>query len=318
VPVWEEADDDLKTPPPTILEASSLDECWPDSDALHAIKFRVLDPISSGPNSEYEILSHCNDKVLQIAEWITEAMTFASQKNWCQTPPPILSRVYQEISNGMLGYNQAAKVTLVPFPFPFTQMVSLLLVSFVVISPIVIAQWTGGPFLSAAFSFFVTLGYWGLNEICGELENPFGDDANDLPLVEIHQEFIEALSESISLRPPVHFLDLVGITVETNDRLYTFVDKDEKMGGKPPAAPVPHGSPAVATVATQTIGASPTSREIQAAKLRCYTQAEDPFCTSAKRVSQTESHGSTVTGFTLPGMEEVGLADLLRAPDRAA
>ena len=28
----------------------------------------------------------------------------------------------KETSHGLLGYNQASKVTLVPFPFPFTQM----------------------------------------------------------------------------------------------------------------------------------------------------------------------------------------------------
>ena len=38
------------------------------------------------------------------------------------TPPPVLSRVYQELSNGMLGFNQSLKLADVPFPFIFAQI----------------------------------------------------------------------------------------------------------------------------------------------------------------------------------------------------
>ena len=31
-------------------------------------------------------------------------------------PSPIFSRIYQELSNGMLGYSQAARIAMVPFP----------------------------------------------------------------------------------------------------------------------------------------------------------------------------------------------------------
>ena len=37
-------------------------------------------------------------------------------------PPPILSRVYQELSNAMLGFNSAMKVATTPFPFPYAQL----------------------------------------------------------------------------------------------------------------------------------------------------------------------------------------------------
>ena len=38
--------------------------------------------------------------------------------------------------------------------------------------------------------------YWGLNQIAVELENPFGDDPNDLPLPETHVCFVDALEEA--------------------------------------------------------------------------------------------------------------------------
>lgn len=43
-----------------------------------------------------------------------------------------------------------------------------------------------GKILSPILSFFAVLGYWGLNQIAVELENPFGDDENDLPLEHVH------------------------------------------------------------------------------------------------------------------------------------
>ena len=42
-------------------------------------------------------------------------------------PPPIQSRMYQEMSNGMLGFNNAMKIHDTPFPFPWLQIVSSLL-----------------------------------------------------------------------------------------------------------------------------------------------------------------------------------------------
>ena len=41
--------------------------------------------------------------------------------------------------------------------------------------------------LSPVLTFFIMVGYWGLNEICAELENPFGEDANDLPILLMHK-----------------------------------------------------------------------------------------------------------------------------------
>ena len=93
------------------------------------------------------------------------------------------------MSNGLLAYNQAAKITLVPFPFPFTQMVTMLLVVFMVVCPLMVSQFTKSLILSPILTFFIMTGYWGLNEICAELENPYGEDANDIPLLLMHKDF---------------------------------------------------------------------------------------------------------------------------------
>ncbi|KAF4670959.1 Zinc finger, RAN-binding domain containing 2 [Perkinsus chesapeaki] len=146
-------------------------------------------------DAEKSALADRNDKVLVVAGWITEEITRACLDGLLLIPEPILSRCYQELSNGMLGYNQAFKVALVPFPFPFAQMVALLLVVFLLILPMMVLRMTQSAVLSPILSFFCLLGYWGLNEIAVELENPFGDDDNDLPLKHVHTAFVDAVRD---------------------------------------------------------------------------------------------------------------------------
>ena len=40
---------------------------------------------------------------------------------------PVLSRVHQEMSYGMYGFQQACKLEDTPFPFPYAQMVAVML-----------------------------------------------------------------------------------------------------------------------------------------------------------------------------------------------
>ncbi|KAF4670958.1 Zinc finger, RAN-binding domain containing 2 [Perkinsus chesapeaki] len=144
-----------------------------------------------GPCTDDEILrlKGCDDKTTIISQWIEEALT----------------RVCVE---GLIN------VSRVPFPFPFAQMVSLLLLLFLVMCPIMVVKMTEGAVLSPILSFFCLLGYWGLNEIAVELENPFGDDDNDLPLEDIHKDFVDSLQTCALMGPatPFHHASLNKIS----------------------------------------------------------------------------------------------------------
>merc|ERR550537_717335 len=48
--------------------------------------------------------------------------------------------------------------------------------------------------IAPAFSFIGVLGLWSLNDLAVELEMPFGDDPNDLPLVDVHNLFVNGLT----------------------------------------------------------------------------------------------------------------------------
>merc|ERR1719230_288360 len=144
-------------------------------------RFRVIGEID---RHELELLQKAPDPTLMIGEWIAESVTRMSVEQKLTIPGPILSRFYQEMSNGMLGFNQAFKVTFVPFPYPFAQILAALLMLFCCICPIMVVQMTRGRIVPPLLCFAAIFGYWNLNQIAVELENPFGDDPNDLPLLE--------------------------------------------------------------------------------------------------------------------------------------
>merc|ERR1719399_2027679 len=152
---------------------------------------------------EITALSATESKVDLVHSWIIEAIAVSSLEGRILTQPPILSRVYQELSNGMLGFNQAYKIALVQFPFAFAQMLTLFLVAFLFCCPVAVYVFTGGEFLTPALTLFTVLGFWGIHEIGVEIENPFGMSVNHLPLIELHETMTETLVEVTIAKCPV-------------------------------------------------------------------------------------------------------------------
>mmetsp|Transcript_98755 Transcript_98755/g.171111 ORF Transcript_98755/g.171111 Transcript_98755/m.171111 type:complete len:465 (-) Transcript_98755:166-1560(-) len=142
---------------------------------------------------EISRLELSTDKVNCVCLWIVQGIITEIRSGTLDTPPPIVTRVFQELSNGMLGFNQAHKVAMVPFPFPFAQMVSLLLVMLYVTLPFYLDNFTKNVFITPLISFLLPMCYSGLNRIAIELEEPFGMDFNDVDIEIRHEDFLWAL-----------------------------------------------------------------------------------------------------------------------------
>merc|ERR1719284_1154181 len=99
-----------------------------------------------------------------------EAISRAQVQGVLLVAPPILARVYNELGNGLMGFNSAYRIALVPFPFCFSQMIGWCLVVFVFLCPIVAYVFTGGEMLTSALTFCSLMGFWGLNRIAIEPE----------------------------------------------------------------------------------------------------------------------------------------------------
>jgi len=131
----------------------------------------------------------------------------SADKGILKIPPPILSRVYQTLSRGFVNLLNAKKITDTRFPFPYAQLISILLLVQMVLTPIMVSNLFSSSGCAAIFTFIPVFATCSLNIIAGELENPFGADDNDLPLPhfqdEMNQCLLMLLQENADLIPTI-------------------------------------------------------------------------------------------------------------------
>jgi len=179
---------------------------------LPTVTLSVLGEVTEG---EARSLSCSKDRVGllygRLCRLITERRCRGGMRG---IDPPAVARIYQCLSEGMHGYYQARKVEDTPFPFPYAQMVTVMLALMVFVVPLVAVSKLGhdhhdgdpessdidrhfqqiahgpwiefwwrllSPALGPALCFVTILCYYGLNEVARELEEPFLYPPNDLP-----------------------------------------------------------------------------------------------------------------------------------------
>jgi len=166
---------------------------------LRARKLKILGGLAPG---ELRLLEEIDKKaqeptltrVAMLQSWIMRRL-IARQKyeprgDSARTSPPILSRLYQVISDGHLGFSQAAKVSETPFPFPYQNLLRLLLWIFTFSVPFVINSQVVHHVARFAMNFLAVWAYFALCEVGDNLEDPFLPyDANELPLQAIQHAF---------------------------------------------------------------------------------------------------------------------------------
>ena len=120
---------------------------------------------------------------------------------------PIISRTMQWLGNGMNQYGQARKIMLIPFPFPHAQLSAFFVWVIVVVIPLVLSQYTLERWLGAVLTFLTVTCFAGLHEVARELENPFRNIPNDIPIVTIQAQLNEAIVTIFSGYHPDAFWD---------------------------------------------------------------------------------------------------------------
>ena len=91
-------------------------------------------------NDERELLAKSPDPVFAVAQRIQRAIMTRMHAGGLPAPPPIISRVFQEISNGLLAYNNATKMKEIAVPFAYVQLNAIFLnIYALILSPIAIA-----------------------------------------------------------------------------------------------------------------------------------------------------------------------------------
>lgn len=176
----------------SMLHSAAIEEIQGTSDCTNGEGLELIDAKGIDPVSLCAIRdSDC--KVGLVFQWIQQLIVENIATGVLTIAPPILSRSFQEFATGMVNFHDAVKITIVPFPFPYAQTTEALLLLHWVISPLVICMWVDEWVWAGIFCFIQVFILWSLNAIATEIEDPFGEDQNDLDGAEMQQEFNQHL-----------------------------------------------------------------------------------------------------------------------------
>lgn len=141
-------------------------------------------------------------------QWLTEfIMREHLAGSTGDVAPPIVSRIVQFLSDGMIYYNHARKIMFVPFPFPHAQLSAFFVMVMLLAVPLLMHQYTNETWLGAILTFLTVTCLAGLHEVARELENPFRNAPNDIPLCTLQAFYNEALLTMFAGYHPDHFWD---------------------------------------------------------------------------------------------------------------
>jgi predicted membrane chloride channel (bestrophin family) len=158
--------------------------------------FEVID-VAGLDDKSIRFLGACEKSGVCKAEvlfyWLHRVIVENMADGVMPIPAPIMTRVFQELSNGMVKFHECVKLHDTPFPFPYAQMTSVLLLIHWCTTPIVMAVWAPHYVWAGIMTFVSIFCMWGITFIAGELEMPFGDDDNDLPTRQLQEEINHSL-----------------------------------------------------------------------------------------------------------------------------
>lgn len=178
----------------SLLFCCALQQVSPSKDR----PFEILD--TQGIELESLLyLESTRDKVEIILQWIQRSIVLRMNDGVLPVAPPVLSRAFQELSRGIVNLQNARKIADFPFPYPYAQVSILML----------LLHWGLMPFwcsmllsktMAAGTSFVVIFFLWCLNFIALQLEAPFGDEPNDLPMDQMILDWNNSLCTLLSPR----------------------------------------------------------------------------------------------------------------------
>jgi len=95
----------------------------------------------------------------------------------------------------------------IPFPFPHAQLSVFFIFAVIPSVPFLMDQFVNETWLGAILSFLTVTCLAGLHEVARELENPFRNVPNEIPLVTLQAMFNESLITMYSGFHPDHYWD---------------------------------------------------------------------------------------------------------------
>lgn len=204
------------------------------SNAIHQVSTadpKVFECIDiDGLSPEHVVfMEAAHNRCEVILQWIQKLIVEANKKELIKIAPPILSRVYNQLGDGIVDLNNAQKIAEFPIPFPLAQMVTIMLLYHIFLTCTVCAFSIQNAFWALMISFVIIFAFQSINYIAVELEGPFGDDPNDLPLPLMAQDMntslITLLADHAMTVPPT-----LNLEDRHRDLIVKSVDFDSELG----------------------------------------------------------------------------------------
>jgi len=152
------------------------------SDITLFSQIPVMDADSLG-KKELRALVGEENKTQLVLQWIKTLVIESVGNDVLSVPPPILTRVFQELDMSMTKFHSAENISLVPFPFPYAATMELILIMHTLCTPLVMMNLLpASSVLPSGFVALISFFLWSIHLVAGELEDPFTAGANDLDL----------------------------------------------------------------------------------------------------------------------------------------
>lgn len=148
-------------------------------------------------SNQYFKLKTMNNPPLEIAFWIGDYLQQQAKRK--ALDPYLLPHLQQLLNNMIEGFTGCERILKTPMPLAYAIHLKQLLLLYCLLVPFQLVKdlgfWTGPIVALISFTLF------GIEAIGIEIENPFGYDANDLPLDAICGTMKRNIEDLISLTP---------------------------------------------------------------------------------------------------------------------
>lgn len=148
--------------------------------------FELID-VAGIDGAAIDRLIESNSKVEVVYQWILNLIIESWHKKIFSVEAPLMGRPLADLSEALVHYHQAQRITEVPFPFPLNMALQLLLITHWLLTPLVVSSWTVYTVYAVAFCFGAQWSLWLFVALAIELDTPFSHTRNSMDMRYLQQ-----------------------------------------------------------------------------------------------------------------------------------
>ncbi|MEI6140602.1 MAG: bestrophin family protein [Mariniphaga sp.] len=184
----------------TIVPINDKDTRKDFVDLISAFNYAVKERLRDGVSPEHlpmlkdeykKIVFNSGNVPFAIMKLIRSKIEIIRHKNMDRIPE--FSSIYDGVSNMINNMGGMERIRFTPVPFAYASHLQLFVMIYFLALPFGLNDKFG--WLAVPVMGFLTLILLGINEIGVEIEDPFGDDPNDLPVDQICKNISSSITE---------------------------------------------------------------------------------------------------------------------------